>query len=212
MTKTTFIRLFFYFFGFFLTAFGVTALIRSRLGAGPWDTVTNNLSALIGITLGQASMTVNACIVLFLLIVNRKSRYIFTVVPIVAIGLFIDVWDILILGDLFLSNFFLQLLFFALGVFFITSGLAIVIVTGFPAMIFDELTFTLMRLIKSESFFKVRLFVEFFAITLAIILGFLASIGFGAVNVGSILLALTIGPLINYQIHLVRNLMRLKTA
>ncbi len=186
----------FYVFGCFLTAFGVNLLLRSDLGAGPWDTVTYSLSALSGLTLGTSSALINALLILFIIVANKKMRYFLLVVPAFFISVFIDVWDLLILGDFYPNILWLKLLFYISGFYVITLGLAIIVATDFVAMIFEELTHTLMRLFKIKQFAYVRIFLETFAVLTAMILGAIASIGFGAINIGTVIMAIFIGPII----------------
>jgi len=194
----------FYFVGFFVTAAGITTILRSTLGAGAWDTVNSNLHELTGITLGTASMVINITILILIILYHKKTKFLFTVVPIIAIGLFIDLWDQLIYDDFSIETVPVKLLFYVVGTFLLTTGLSLTIVSGYPAMVFDELTIILMRIFKTESFFKSRLAIELFAIFLASIIGLVAGIGFGAVNVGSFILAVILPPILDREIKLIK--------
>lgn len=200
----TFKRLVFYFVGFFITAAGITTILRSTLGAGAWDTVNSNLHELTGITLGTASIAINITLLLLIILYHRKRKFLFAVVPIIAIGLFIDLWDQVIYDAFVIETFPVRLLFYLIGTVTLTTGLSLTIVSGYPAMVFDELTLILMKLFKTDSFFKSRLVIELFAIFLASILGFVAGIGFGAVNVGSFILAVILPPILDREIKLIK--------
>lgn len=189
-----------YLLGFLITGLGVVLLLRSNFGAGPWDTTVYNLSALINSSLGQASALINGSIVIFVTLVNKKTRYIFVVIPIAGIALSLDFWDLLVLPDFHPVTILGRSVSFLSGVFIITLGLGLVYITRYPAMVFEEFTFALMKLFETKNFFTTRIFIETLAIVLALIFGFMAGIGFGQVNVGSIVLALTIGPFIALQI------------
>lgn len=205
MDKNTTLRLLFYFSGFFVTAMGITTILRSGLGAGAWDTVTYNFRELTGITLGTASMMINFTIMLILVIYNRTPKFFLTIVPIILIGLFIDLWDLVIYADFTPASMALRLSFYLVGVLVLTSGLTLTITSGYPAMVFDELTLMMMKVFRTASFFKARLFVELLAIVLASGLGFTAGIGFGAVNVGSFLLAIALPPTLSRQLDFARS-------
>lgn len=199
--KETALRLIFYVGGFFTAAAGITTILRSDLGAGAWDTVTNNLSVLADITLGMASMSINLTIMVLIILYRKRPRFLFMVVPILMIGAFIDLWDLVIYGDYVPEGLGLRLLFYLLGTGLLTFGLSLSIVSGYPAMVFDELTLMIMDVFNSESFFKSRLAIELFAIVLASGLGFLAEIGFGAVNFGSFILALILPPIMGRELE-----------
>ncbi|MFH5880921.1 YczE/YyaS/YitT family protein [Liberiplasma polymorphum] len=189
-----------YFLGFLIIGLGVILVIKSNFGAGPWDTTTYNLSHLLGITIGTASALINGTILAVVIIYNKKLKYFFILVPIFSVAISIDFWDLIVFDNFIVINIFYRTLLFIIGVFVLTFGLALVYVTRYPAMIFEEFTFVLMKLLRINSFLVTRIIIESLAITLAIIFGFMASIGFGQVNYGSVLLAITIGPIIAFQI------------
>lgn len=196
-----------YLLGIFVTGLGVNVLLRGALGAGAWDTVIYNLRSFLNgvlqwnVTLGTVSFMIYAIVLAFVIIYNKKLKFLFVLIPIFGISLAIDFWDIVIFGNFYPTILWVRLALFVIGIFTLTLGLSLIIVTKYPAMVFDELTLMMMKIFKSNSFFKTRIFIELFAIVLASIFGFLAQIGFGAVNVGSFILALVIGPMIEFQLR-----------
>lgn len=202
------LRIILYVFGVFVLGFGINVLLRSTLGAGAWDTVSNNFSILIDSSLGTAAFIINVSVLLFVLVYNKAIKYIVILVPIVSLSVVIDIWDIFILGDLTIDVVWLQVLSYIGGGIILSLGLALIIVSRFPAMVYDELTVSLMRLFKIKKFFTMRIMIELFAIILASIFGFLAGIGFGAVNVGSFILAIAIGPMISIHMKWLNALLK----
>lgn len=200
-----------YAFGLMIVGLGVNTLLRSRLGAGAWDTVTYNLAYALNrlveslnvswvITLGTSSFLIQTTLLLWVFSVRKSWRYVFILVPIVGISLVIDFWDILIFADYYPENFGLRLLFYISGLIALTFGLVLMILSRFPAAIFDEVMLLVMRLTKIDSVFKVRTGVELFALVTATVIGFSSGLGWGAVNVGSLILALALPPLLSWQI------------
>lgn len=200
------LRFVIYLLGILLTAFGAVLIIRSDLGAGGWDAVNTNLSELFGITIGQASMSINISLLLFLIIYRKNIKFLFVLFPIFTMGLGIDFWDLIVLKNLIPINLLQQILIFGGGFIALPIGLSMIILTGLPAMIFDELTIAFMDITKIDSFFKVRLGIEGTAIILASILGLIAGIGFGAVNIGTLIISAAIGPLISIYINLFKTI------
>lgn len=194
------INIILYFLGFLIVGLGVILVIKSNFGAGPWDTTTYNLSKLLNITIGTASALINGTILAIVILYNKKLKYIFILVPIFSVAVSIDFWDLVVFENFVVENLLYRTLLFIFGVGVLTFGLALVYITRFPAMIFEEFTFVLMKLLRIKSFLVTRIIIESLAITLAIIFGLMASIGFGQVNYGSVLLAITIGPIIAFQI------------
>lgn len=200
------IRALIYILGILITGLGVNVLFRSALGAGAWDTVVYNLRAFfdnivnLNVTLGTVSFIIYAIVLALVMLYNKQLKYLFVLIPIFGISLAIDFWDLVVIKDFYPQLFLIRLLLFVIGILVLTLGLSLIIVTKYPAMVFDELTLTMMKILKSNQFFKTRIFIELFAIILASIFGFISHIGFGAVNLGSFLLALIIGPMIELQL------------
>ncbi len=197
----TFKNIFYYFLGFFILGLGVTTLLRSRLGAGAWDNVTYNLSVLLGTTLGTTSLIIAVVLMVIVLAGTRKWKLLFMFIPIIFVASSIDLWDIIILGD-YHPELFMQFVFYIIGALTIPFGLALIITSKFPAFVFDELMIMLMAILKTEKVALIRLGIEVFGILLAIAIGFTAGIGFGAVNYGSILMAIILGPILSFYLKL----------
>ena len=202
------LRIFLYVFGIMVLGLGINVLLRSTLGAGAWDTVSNNFSQLIGSTIGTASIIINIIVLAFVFLYNKHWKYLSILVPIFSLGLVIDFWDIIVFGNYTVDALWLQLIFYVGGAVILSLGLSLIIVSRYPAMVYDELTISLMRLLKIKKFFTMRIMIELFAIVLATLFGFLASIGFGAVNVGSFILAVALGPIITLHMKWLNALLK----
>ncbi len=197
-----------YVLGVMFAALGINLLLRSDLGAGAWDTVAYALSQLATITVGTASLSVNLIVLLLVMADRRKLKYLIVLIPIFLFGMAIDFWDLIVLAAFHPTLLWIRVLLFASGVVIITLGLAMMVVTTYPAMVYEELTLVLMKRLKIKTFFATRMIIELFALVLAVMIGLLAGIGFGKVNVGSVVLAVLIGPIIHFQIHWLGNVIR----
>ena len=206
ITPKQIVRGIIYLLGIIITGLGVNVLLRGALGAGAWDTVIYNLKSLldnrlsINVTLGTVSFFIYLIVLTYVMIYYKKLKFLFVFIPMFGIALAIDFWDIVVFGNFYPEDLYIRFLLYALGIFILTLGLALILVTKYPAMVFDELTIILMKVFKIKSFFTSRMLIELFAILLATIFGFLSGIGFGAVNFGSFILALIIGPMISIQL------------
>ncbi len=198
MSKRFIYRIGIYLLGIAFIGFGVNLLIRSDFGAGAWDAVNDNFRTLTGITLGTASFSINLIILTLIMLYRKRLKYIITILPIFGSALAMDIWDILLFGSWAPDALTTRFIAFIIGLLVLPFGLSLVIVTKFPAMVFDELTFIMMEIVNAKSFMKVRWGIEVFAMTLASLFGFLAGISFGSVNIGTIIISMTIGPLIAY--------------
>ncbi|PKK96876.1 MAG: hypothetical protein CVV58_04100, partial [Tenericutes bacterium HGW-Tenericutes-3] len=164
------------------------------------------------ITLGSAGAIVNILILAFLILYNKKVKFVFVLVPIVGIALATDFWDIIILKDYLPSGYGLKLVLFIFGTTILTFGLALMIITSFPAMVYDELTLTLMKILNIKNFFTTRIGIEVAGVLLAIFFGFAADIRFGAVSFGTFILAIIIGPLISLHMKWLGHVLKWKTS
>lgn len=206
ITPKQIVRGIIYLLGIIITGLGVNVLLRGALGAGAWDTVIYNLKSLlanrlsINVTLGTVSFFIYLIVLTYVMLYYKKLKFLFVFIPMFGIALAIDFWDIVVFGNFYPEDLYIRFLLYALGIFILTLGLALILVTKYPAMVFDELTLILMKVFKIKSFFTSRMLIELFAILLATIFGFLSGIGFGAVNFGSFILALIIGPMISIQL------------
>jgi|GEM_PF-257885 len=192
----------YYLVGFLILGLGVNFAIRSSIGAGPWDTVTYSLRALLEnrfgleVTLGNASFMVNLTVMLLVILYRRKIRYLFMLVPLFIIALSIDFSDLVLLGDYMPSTWYIKGLFFLLGTLTIPLGIAFIIHSKYPAFVFDEMMLMFMDIFKTKKMALIRISNEVFALLLAIVLGLIAGIGLGQVHLGSIVIAMTVGPFI----------------
>lgn len=200
MSKAFVKRLSVYLLGVFISGFGVNIVIRSNFGAGAWDAVNDNFRALTGVTLGTASFITNLIVLFIILIYRRNIKFLMTLLPIFGTAVAIDLWDIVLFGSWEPTILLTRILAFIVGMFVLPLGLTLIIITKFPAMVYDELTFILMEILKVKSFMYVRWGVEIFAMSLATFYGFLANISFGSVNIGTVLISVSIGPIIQWYL------------
>ncbi len=196
-------NIFFYLLGFFVLGLGVILMLRANLGAGPWDTVTANLEALIdkrlfNVTLGQVSFVIAFIMMSVVLFYTRKWVLIGMVVPIGLVALSIDFWDLIALGTWTPSSNALAVLISFIGAVLIPLGLSFVIASHFPAFVFDELTIMLMNITRIKSMTIIRVGIEALGISLGTLFGFLAGIRFGAVGFASIIVVLMLPPLLEF--------------
>ncbi len=187
---------FYYLFGFFVLGFGVNTMIMSDFGAGPWDTVTYNLSVLINLSLGTTSIIIALILMAIVLGYTRKWKLIFMIVPIILVGISLDFWDVIVFGNYEPTTILLRLLFYFLGVIAIPLGLAFIISSKYPAFVFDELMIVIMNVLKTDKVAGIRIAIEVLGISLGTLFGFIAGIGFGTVGVGSVVMALILGPIL----------------
>ncbi len=203
------IRIIQYIAGFFVLTFGVVMILRSGLGAGAWDAAVANLAALLGITLGTASALINLTHMTVLIIFRKSLKYIGVLMPIAGLGLTIDFWNIIVFGPVDFTGvtLFVKLVMYGGGLMLLTFGLALIVHANFIASTVDELMLLVMDLLKTNKILLIRLAIEGAAVLLAIIFGLIAGIGFGAINIGTIIVTITLPPILAFQLYWVGNLL-----
>lgn len=192
------IKLITFFIGIIGVGLGVALMNKSNLGLGPWNVTDANLERWIGVTIGQASIIHTFVIITIVAAFNRHLKYYLSLITTVLVGFAIDIWNYEIFRELIPSYIGEQILFEVLGFFGITIGLALIMMTKYPAMVFDELTLTLQRLFKQTSFALVRMVIEFTGLILALLYGLIGGFGLGAVGINPIILAFLFGPAIHF--------------
>lgn len=204
-----------YLSGFFILGLGVNIMKASTLGNGAWDTVTINLREYLNrnlsqewVTLGMVSFVVSMTLFMIVLAYRKQVRYLFMLIPIFLVALFIDFWNILIFQDRLLESLPWQLVFYVAGSFILPLGLTMIIKSGFPAFVFDELMMMFVRVFKVRKMTVVRLGIEFTGIAIGAVFGYLAFYGvdgtFGAVNIGSFVFTVTFSPIMTLWFSLLK--------
>lgn len=185
-----------------VTGLGVALMKKSDLALGPWNTTDANLSLLSGeiITLGMASQIHTFAIITLVVVLNGKLKYYLSLITTLLVGWSIDFWNLSALASFAPSDVVLRFVILGLGFLCICVSLALIVVTRFPAMVFDELTLSLSRLLRIRSFPAIRIGIEALGLLLAIVYGLIGQFGFGTVNLGAVALAFMFGPAISFFI------------
>jgi uncharacterized membrane protein YczE len=163
---------------------GVAFTKQANLGLGPWDVLNDGLARLTGIQLGAASIVVGA-LVLLLWIPFREKPGVGTVTNIVLIGAFMDVALAVVRSA---SGVLLQSVWLITGLLLIGLGSVLYLGSQLGAGPRDGLMLGLSRK-TGWSLHLSRTALEVSVLAAGWLLG-------GAVGVGTVLIALTIGPVI----------------
>jgi uncharacterized protein len=190
-------RLTIYITGLAITALGIALIVRSIVGAGPWDSVAVGLKLHFGLTIGMWSIISQVFLILFTAVIEKARVRIESVLVIVVRSWFLDFWYYIALANLDAPNsLVLQWFIFALGVFTIGVGISIYMEAKFPSSPIDGLMIALSERFNL-SISTSRLFIE----ASGLIIGYLFG---GPVGVGTIIVALTLGRIIQTSNRLLR--------
>ncbi|WP_346355452.1 membrane protein [Azotosporobacter soli] len=180
------------FFGLFLYGLGIVVTLRSNLGTTPWDALHAALTAYIPLTMGQIGQVTGLIIILLSMLIGMQPGW-GTLANMYFIGVFIDFF----LGQSWLSapdTFWWQLAMLLGGVWIIGWASYFYMVAALGAGPRDSFMVGAVR--KSGwPVWKIRTAIEGSVALSAYALG-------GPVGIGTVIIALTLGPAIQFSFRL----------
>ena len=172
--------------GLAFIGFSIAFMKHANLGLGPWDVLNDGLSELTGIQLGAVSIIVGA-IVLLLWIPVRERPGVALIPNIILIGAFTDIGLALVQS---VSSVLLRSVWLIVGLVLASFGTALYLGSQLGAGPRDGLMLGLSRR-TGWSVRRTRTALEVLVLFVGWLLG-------GAVGVGTVIFALTIGPAIQF--------------
>jgi uncharacterized membrane protein YczE len=182
-----------YLLGMVFIAVGVVFMLRSDFGNSSWDTLHYSLSALVNITIGSATIYVALTFTLMVILLNRKIKFLLMAIPIVIVGPLIDLFNLRVFIWLQPETLLTQIPVYFIGLSLLPLGGALLLISSYPAGVFDEFNLALKRLLKMKSLVPIRVIMELTAVLTALILGLIAGVGIGKIGFGTLIFSLTVG-------------------
>lgn len=174
------------FVGFFICALGIVLMINASLGLSPWDALHQGLSKNIGITMGTASVTVGAIVVMLDATLGENIGW-GTVLNMIFIGVFIDIISFSNLIPM--SNSFVPgVLMLILGMVFMAVGTVFYMGCGLGSGPRDGLMVAIQKRID-KPVKLIRGIIEIGALIVGYILG-------GSIGIGTVISAIGFGYII----------------
>ncbi|MFD1017695.1 YczE/YyaS/YitT family protein [Thalassobacillus hwangdonensis] len=190
-----------YIIGLVVSSLGLALIIRSGLGVGPGDSVAVGLSLHLPVTVG----TVMIISFLILLGVNawleRSRPRIESIIPILIRGGTVDFFLYVFLKDASYELWWSQWLVFTLGLLALGAGIAIYLRTPFPRIPLDHF-----MMIMNDKTKQSKSFIRILAESTLALIGFLLG---APVGIGTLIVALLLGPMIQYFYTLCRPIVKL---
>ncbi|WP_456272206.1 YczE/YyaS/YitT family protein [Bacillus sp. AK031] len=176
--------------GLIILTLGVALVIKANLGASSWDALAVGESTTFGITVGTC-VFINGIILIFInAFLLKKRPEVLAAVSIFIIGALIDFWLLIGLKNFAPDGIGVQSATLAVGILALGVGVAVYLQAKFPASPMD----TIMIAISTRfglSLRASRLISEGLALALAVAFG-------GAVGVGTVIVTLTLGFIVQY--------------
>lgn len=184
------IRWSFFIGGLIILALGIALTIKGKvLGIGPWDVFHYGLYLQFGLTIGSWSIIAGLAIVLFTSLATKSWPKIGTVLNMLLVGIFIDIF-LYILPDP--ESLWLKMVVFILGIIVLGYGIGIYVAPDLGAGPRDGL----MLYITDKTGWKVqwvRIGIEITVLLLGWLLG-------GPVGIGTIIIAFFLGTIVGYSL------------
>lgn len=183
------LRIVFFLVGLLIMALGISIIAISNFGNGPWDAVNIGLSDRTGLSIGLCMNIVAVIQIVIGGIINKEFPNIATMVTSICLGLFIDFW-MLFLGEIEVVGTLMKFGVFLLALPIISVGISIYLVSNLPNTPLDYF----MLSIKSKlnlSLMASKITSESIGLVLGFILG-------GTIGFGTIIIIVSIGPMIQY--------------
>lgn len=194
-----------YFLGTLTISFGVVMMLKSSIGLSSWDTLHYSIHRLTGMTIGTAVILVALLFTAYVTIFNRNIKYVLMVIPIFTVGALIDYFNLIVFIDFEPTNLFIQILIYSMGLLMLPLGGSLLIISTFPAGVFDEFMLTMMRQFKSDNLIKVRVIMELCAVSAAIIISLIVNdpdMPLGMFAVGTIIFSLSVGSFVKMYLSI----------
>lgn len=187
--KSLIIRNVFYFVGLFFVALGIVFTIQAQLGVSPWDVLHIGIAKVTHISVGVSTILIGAVVLCFLLVLDRKSIKWGLLGNLILIGVYMD---IIMYFDLIpvMHQAFGQWGWLLVGLVIHAYGLSMYITADFGAGPRDSLMLALHRKFQL-SIRLIRTIIEVTVLSIGWILG-------GPVSVGTLVIAFTSGPILQY--------------
>jgi len=201
--------LFLYIFGVVTASLGVFLMKSSTLGLGPWGVAAFELNALLNpilgyFTFGSASTLHTYAMIFLILIINKNLKSAFVFVSVFFINGMVDFYDFVVFPEWVISNLSSAIVSHGLGFIIYCLGSAFLILSTFPGMVLEELTFALMKVFKIKSYPLMRTMVAYFGFVLAFIYGLLSGTNASSITVLSFILGVAFGPVIQAIVKMIR--------
>ncbi|TDL80348.1 YczE/YyaS/YitT family protein [Peribacillus frigoritolerans] len=183
-------RALFFITGLLILTLGVSLIIKSGLGASSWDALAVGESNMFGLTVGTCIFINGIALIFINAFLMKKKPEILAAASILLIGALIDFWLLVVLKHYSPTVLFFQASALIAGILSMGAGVAIYLQAKFPASPMD----TLMVAIHTRFGLNLRnsrIISEAFALLLAFIFQ-------GAIGIGTFIVTLTLGFVVQY--------------
>jgi uncharacterized membrane protein YczE len=198
-----------YLFALFTTAFGVFLMKSSTLGLGPWGVASFELNTWLNQILGfftfGLATSIHTYIMIFIILwINKSIKSAFVFVSVLLMNGMVDVYDLVLFPQWAIDGLPSAVLSHGLGFILYCLGSAFFILSGFPGLVLEEFTFSLMKITKIKNYALVRTMVAYFGFVLALSYGYFSGSNASSITLLSFVLGVAFGPVIQWLVKTIR--------
>jgi hypothetical protein len=198
-----------YIFALLTTALGVFLMKSSSLGLGPWGVASFELNAWLNQILGfftfGIATSIHTYIMIFLILwINKSIKSAFVFVSVLLMNGMVDVYDLVLFPNWEVSGLLLTSLSHGFGFILYCLGSAFFILSGFPGLVLEEFTFSMMKITKIKNYALVRTMVAYFGFVLALSYGYFSGSNASSITLLSFVLGVAFGPVIQWLVKTIR--------
>ncbi|MBX0357256.1 YitT family protein [Halobacillus sp. Nhm2S1] len=189
--------------GLVVSSLGLALIIKSGLGVGPGDSIAVGLSMHLPVTVGSVMIVAFVILLLVNAKLEHKRPQFESLIPIIIRGRTLDIFLYGLLENMEYEAWWAQWGIFSLGLFATAVGISVYLRTPFPRIPLDHFMM-IMNEKTNQSKSTVRIFSESGMALIGFLLG--APVGFG-----TLIVALLLGPLIQWTFQWARPIAALWT-
>jgi uncharacterized membrane protein YczE len=198
-----------YLFALFTTAFGVFLMKSSTLGLGPWGVASFELNTWLNQILGfftfGLATSIHTYIMIFIILwINKSIKSAFVFVSVLLMNGMVDVYDLVLFPQWAIDGLPSAVLSHGFGFILYCLGSAFFILSGFPGLVLEEFTFSLMKITKIKNYALVRTMVAYFGFVLALSYGYFSGSNASSITLLSFVLGVAFGPVIQWLVKTIR--------
>ncbi|MEQ6377016.1 YitT family protein [Bacillaceae bacterium S4-13-58] len=183
-------RALFYVIGIVIMTLGIGVLIQSSMGTSPFDALLVGLYRTVGLTVGSWEIILGVAMVLINAMIKKRRPNYLAIGTSVITGICIDMWLLLLRGWLIPSFWVEQWLFMFLGIILSGIGVATYLQAKFAPIPMDEMMLVI-REVTGKNLAHSRILINIVLVALALIFN-------GPIGIGTVIIALSSGYVINY--------------
>lgn len=182
-------RVLYFITGIIILTLGVALTLKSGLGAGSWDSVNVGLSKIFGLSVGSFAFIIGVIMTILAGILRRGKFKPQTLITAFVLSAFTDFWLNIVSKMPIKHSFLNQSICLLAGIVILAFGLALYLIPNLSPNSFDDCMMAFRERFKL-SVGKSKVIVD----SIGIMIAFLVS---GPIGIGTILITLSVGPLVN---------------